>query len=290
MITVIGDPLEPDVKLWRYIRLSTLFLMMTKNHVFVPSIETLRKKDPLESTLCCGRTLKFFKELDTASKQWLMKVRKKRARTALFAIWAQEIQWRRCAWCWHQADIESMALWHLYAREGVAIGTTPKRLIKYLDRHKAVKSAAIGRINYCSRSETLRGSNATFLRPYMIKQPCYAFENEVRVIFPTSKRHLGGLTVEIEPSKVVEEIAISPHMPESEAVALRQLVQGFWPDIVCEPSTALLRDSLPTLLRDLAKDPAIGEKGRRWMEDTRHRSRVATLGIVSRLPPAMKQV
>ncbi|HYJ07150.1 MAG TPA: hypothetical protein VEX43_18620 [Chthoniobacterales bacterium] len=288
MIVSIGQPLQPDTKLWRYIRLSTLFLMMTKKHVFVPTVETLRKTDPLESSMFCGKTLECFKQLDSSSKKWLTKNRKKRTREALFSVWKREIRWRRCAWCWHAADLESMALWHLYAREGVAISTTPKRLFDCLASNERVKTAGVGRVHYCSRSEKLPGSEFTELRPYMIKQACYSFEQAVRVIFPTAKRHLGGLTLEIEPTQLLEGVAISPYVPESEAVALRQLLQSFWPSVKCEPSGALLRNSLPTILSALSADPDIGESGRRWLEDTRHRAGIAKLGIISRLPFVMK--
>jgi hypothetical protein len=290
MIAAIGEPPPPDAKLWRYIRLSALLLMMTKKHVFVPTIETLRKRDPLESMIVCGRTRDHFQELDAESKQWLRRLRKKGSRENLFRIWAEQIRWRRCAWCWHEASLESMALWHIYAREGVAISTTPKRLYHCLGANKRVKYAGIGRVHYCSRSESFDGSDATLLRPYLIKQVCYSFENEVRVIFPTSKQHLGGLTLEVEPTDLLEAVAISPYVPESEAVALRQLLQSFWPNVHCEPSGARIVESLPALLSKLAAQPEVGERGRRWLEDSRHKAGVAKLGIVSRLPAVMKRV
>ena len=36
-------------------------------------------------------------------------------------MWFRELQRRRAAWCWHQNEDESMALWDRYAHQGVAI-------------------------------------------------------------------------------------------------------------------------------------------------------------------------
>jgi hypothetical protein len=290
MITPIGDPLNKSAQLWRYVRLSTLLLLMTKKHVFVPTIETLRKGDPLELTIVCNKTAGYFKELDAASTKWLKSRRKRRSREPLFTVWAREILWRRCAWCWHEGNLESIALWHIYAREGVAICSTVQRLTDCLLANKRVKGAGIGRINYCSRSEPFAGSEATKLPPYVIKDACYAFEKEVRVIFPTSKQHLGGLTLELDPIGFIESIEISPYLPESEAVALRQLIQAFWPTIPCEASVARASDGMGVFLRKAVHKEELEERERRFLENLRHRAGVAKFGIVSRLPAVMKRV
>ncbi len=286
MLNEIGPRIAPQTKLWRYIRLSTLLLLLTKKRVFVPSIETLRKHDPTEASVLCGKTHSHFRNLDKESVEWLATLRKKGTRGDPLSIWMAQIVQRRCAWCWHNAPIESMGLWHIYAKEGVAICTTPERLRRCLTPNKYFKAASIGSVEYHMRGTAVDGSDVTLLRPYMIKQKCYEYEKEVRVIFPVTRQHRGGLTLPFHPSELIEEIAISPYMPQSEAAALRHLVTALYPTLRCEPSEALDADQFRSHLREMVQQA--GQSREAW-DELMYGLGVAKFGIIKRLPSVMKR-
>jgi len=165
-IFAVGSPLDDNVPLWRYVRTSTL-LMLLENRVFVPTIETLRKDDPSEATQICARTAKRFKNLSEEDCTALKQYAEKEALDALafrqtsaeqitsiyFGIWKREIGKRRCAWCWYEGDIESMAQWHIYAPDGVAIRTTPARITAaFAPAH--VRIGIFGRVKYSNDAST----------------------------------------------------------------------------------------------------------------------------------------
>ena len=241
-ITIIPKTraLNDDAELWRYMRLSTL-LMLLRDKVYVPTIAELRAGDPVEAKSICGRTWSYFDSLRPDDQDWLsgratsaengilnhpQTEAAQKARTFV-AIWNRELAHRRSIWCWHNADIESMALWHIYAREGVAVKTTPARIKKAFDPF-FVDKALIAPVSYIddARQEALPHH---FFRPYLFKQRCYQHEREVRVIFPRdpddpdSKRLLP-----VNHRQLISEIRISPHIPRSEAVEIRLSILKAW--------------------------------------------------------------
>jgi hypothetical protein len=150
MISIIPSvkELPENTELWRYMRLST-FLMLLRNKVYVPTIADLRRGDPLEARRLCQRTCEYFDHLTGPDRDWLLTCATEREKAILTHpkaqpkekagvfrhIWDRELAERRTIWCWHQAKIESMALWHIYAREGVAVKTTPALLKNAFEPH-----------------------------------------------------------------------------------------------------------------------------------------------------------
>jgi hypothetical protein len=278
----IGEPLKPGAKLWRYVRLSSFLLCASRGHVFIPTLSRLCHGDPIEATMSCPDTRSFFDKLTNEDASWLRKKRLRGMSRSLFDVWKNELSHRRCIWCWHNAPIESMGLWHIYAKEGVAFCTTPARLARCVEASKGIKAAAIGRVIYHNRSRTLRSSESTRLRPYMIKQACYQYEKEVRIIFPVPKQpHLDGVILALDPVMLIERVAISPFMPESEAVAVKRLLR------------ALLGHEIPVEIsesRDVYahRTRGIEESTLSVLEKLRYRAMVAKFGIESRIPSVMK--
>ena len=234
------NELPENVELWRYMRLSA-FLMLLRGKVYVPTIAELRRGDPVESRSLCTRTREYFDDLPEPDREWLLaraneheKVAinhpdteaREKARTFV-RIWDRELAERRRIWCWHQADIESMALWHIYAKDGIAIKTTPTRMKHAFDSH-FVDTALIGRVHYIhhAREEAL---SHHFMRPYLLKQRCYQHEREVRVVFPRdSDNHEGPRLLPLRPRELISEVLISPHIPRSEAVEIRRSLVQAW--------------------------------------------------------------
>ena len=227
LIKTIGS-LPDDAPLWRYIRLSNL-LSLFRGSVFIPSIETLQRVDPNEATNLCGNTQTYFQKLTddekalllhsaTRSEQNFIQTAAEVDRWETYSqIWVRELAQRRCAWCWYHGDIESMAQWHVYAPDGVAIKTTPRRIRKALgDR---VKYGLIAEINYDQLDVS-----PLFLRPYFQKQKCYQHECEVRVILPRESPRGPGMKLDLDWTELTEHIEISPLLNLPEACELRAAV------------------------------------------------------------------
>ena len=233
------DELPEDTELWRYMRLST-FLMLLRGKLFVPTIAELRRDDPIEARSICAKTRSYFDNLSKGDRDWLLSHAKKTERTIIDhadtqenqkarifkEIWDRELEQRRRIWCWHHADIESMALWHIYAREGIAIQSTPARIKEAFP--SSVDTALIARVAYIdhARQEAL---DHHFMRPYLLKQRCYSHEKEVRVIFPRDSDDPDGhRLLSIDPFKLIKQIWISPHIPRSEALEVRRSLILAW--------------------------------------------------------------
>src|SRR5205823_6350083 len=115
-----------------------LFSLLIDNRTYVPSLAELQAGDPLEATIMCPKTRASFDNLppDDQDAKWLRELIPPEQKGAvgilydnrLSTLWLRELAKRRAAWCWHKGSIESMAMWHIYGKEGVAIKTTPKRI------------------------------------------------------------------------------------------------------------------------------------------------------------------
>jgi hypothetical protein len=211
------------------------FLMLLRGKVFVPTIEDLRYGDPLEARILSNDTRSYFDNLPDFDREWLLgrsnptelsfinhsQTGAHRRARSLEAIWDRELAKRRRIWCWHEADIESMALWRIYAKEGVAIQTTPARIKAAFDP-AVVDTALIARVCYVDDARK-EGQDHHFMRPYLFKQRCYKHEREVRIIFPrnpddSDERRL----LPLDPRKLIGCVRISPHIPRSEALEIRR--------------------------------------------------------------------
>lgn len=232
-IISVTPGLNDDTRLWRYIRLSTL-LTLLEGTVFVPSIATLRKMDPTEATLICKRTKQRLKELTEddwnaikenatpEERRTLDKLTPQDAQAIQmsFEIWKRELGKRRCVWCWHAEGPQSMAMWSVYARDGVAICTTPARIRNAFSSIN-IDSGIIGRVEYADTPEQVDLDESVFLRPYLLKREGYKYENEVRVIFPSEpSEQSAGHKLTLQFRELVAEIRTSPFLPRDEELEL----------------------------------------------------------------------
>ena len=310
----IGEALGPDEPLWRYMKLSTLVMLLQWQKVFIPTLAGLRRSDKFEATRLSEQTRATFENLSPDEKTWLRARAKGYQRNqvgeqipaahenrVLQAIWLREIALRRLVWCWYAADIESMAMWHIYGREGVAIRTTARRIDECLfNQFGAEGRGIISRIGYypLPTEESWR-----LLRPYLVKEGCYRHECEVRVVLsrigddypelgrkvhdPTQAAYVaemneyeqdddkGGL-IEMNGSELIDEIRMSPFMPPGESYAIADLIKP------------LVRQSVKVLPSPYAYD-------RDWSEEAEksHRGKVrktTTPQLTSSLPEVMKTV
>jgi hypothetical protein len=141
-VHVLGS-LGPHEPLWRYIKISTLLLLM-EGKAFFPSIKSLQQQEPLEALLHCHVAWLRTKLDEIAGNEtdhldrWLLlqaeeweKTQQERNRedpqynSHLFStLYIRELIKRRAAWCWHRSDLESAAMWSIYGNAGVAVATS----------------------------------------------------------------------------------------------------------------------------------------------------------------------
>lgn len=163
--------LDPDCRIYRYMRLPA-FLMLLSGKVFIPTLATLRKSDPLESRLpylCYPFFSPHFSPLlDADAAEWLEKRMPKWQMdlielnqgnhstpsqfdsTARFYIeaWLEELARRRCVWCWYANNNQSMAQWKVYGPSGVAIRSTPRLIRSAFEETAPADRTSAGRVHY----------------------------------------------------------------------------------------------------------------------------------------------
>lgn len=247
-VEILGDARDlPDgLPLWRYMKLSTLLLLL-EGTAFFPSVATLRSGDPLEGALDSDfhpwlmRKLRDLggEEASNELDSWLLKHTTESQRkfqelnkqdgwfnTQFFSdLYIQELSKRRAVWCWFYSSIESAGMWSVYGHGGIAVGTTLGALKAALPANRKFQMA---RILYHDRrphsierlNPESRDGDARTHRPHVVKGREYEHEREVRIATPCSSWEKGALVRDINWSPLVRTIIISPLLPYEEAKAV----------------------------------------------------------------------
>ena len=232
-----GGELAGDTPLWRYMKLST-FLLLLEGKAFFPSVATLRKSDCLE---CICDPL-------TASLQYELSKDPARYETLCASIdeWLRRhgpgdvpprqmyhyeehyvgiLRQLRAAWCWHNSEMESAAMWPIYGERGIAVKTDIASLKAALPSGEFL----IARVKYLKRDPEAptfwHGWDRTndpqlVLRPFLVKSAEYAHENEVRVVTFCPMRTPGWVIEGIDVRALVKEVVVSPSVPHEEFLAI----------------------------------------------------------------------
>jgi hypothetical protein len=247
--------LPDSLPLWRYIKLSTLFLLL-KGTSFFPSVATLRAADPLEgdlhpaapslnSALSKIHGQPGVNELETwlleTAEEWIRNyhnLNKNNAQfnTELFAdLYQRQLAKRRAVWCWFSSDIESAGMWSVYGHGGVAVGTTVGALKNALPDNRHFQLSRIRyadrRVSSPHRFSPRRKKDAPYIhRPHFIKGREYMHEQEVRVATFCHGQEKGATIRKIAAGRLVREIILSPIWPHGEAKAVAEILRKQdWP-------------------------------------------------------------
>jgi hypothetical protein len=245
-----AGPLPDGLPLWRYMKLSSLFLLR-EGKAFFPSVATLRSADPLEgdlrpdpawvSTALSGlHGQPAANELDewllSNTEEWVRKYQEANksdglVNTALFAdMYQRALAKRRAVWCWFMSDIESAGMWSIYGQGGVAVGTTLGAL---RDALPTKVDFQVSRIRYADRSRTSMEqlnpedpSDAVYLhRPHFVKGREYEHEHEVRIITRCHGQEKGRLIRRIQSEGLIKRIVLSPLWPQAESKAVGDVLK-----------------------------------------------------------------
>lgn len=127
--------------------------------------------------------------------------------------------------CWHLSEGESDAMWKLYGNGvGVMIVSTVKRLRTAIKGgySKVICSPdpqeySIAPVKYLSETNTSRLPKFYLERPWLLKRKSFAYEREVRISHELPWMMIGfesgGMSIEIDPRRLVSEIVLSPFNP-----------------------------------------------------------------------------
>ena len=249
-IHFLDQKLEGDISLWRYMKLSTLMLLLD-GKAFFPSITTLKKQDPFEGELHCdaewlmtalrhvenpNQTLPthdwLFQQCtpQEQNNQLLNKDNPQYNTTFFKNCYIREINKRRSAWCWFEGHFESYLMWSTYGDRGIAVKTSLRKLQESLPSDDFFQ---IGKIYYVDSTnsspksyhpESVQGK-ARLLYPYFVKSIEYEHEKEWRILTDCYPSDEGQMIEGIDFRNLIQEIRISPLIPHAEAKIIEAYVR-----------------------------------------------------------------
>jgi len=141
---------------------------------------------------------------------------------AVGSAWLAQFRQRYCVSCWHEEDIESDAMWRIYANkeEAVSIRTDVDTLRGQVD--SAQERIAIGRVKYIDYDRYSIKTGQEVFYPFMHKRQCFRHEREVRAVIlgdlnPTrfgNEPPVTGQCIPVEPRTLIHEVLVSPYSDE----------------------------------------------------------------------------
>ena len=253
---ILSDDLHPETPLVRYLRMGA-FLALLKGQMFVPSLRQLQTScDPTEGLL--SSTSQSFPDawrrfvaatesqlldvLDPAEAASISDVHKEAKGTGFLSLTDKlttTIALSRAILCFYTEQEEDMAMWQLYARDGVAIETTPSRLEAIEVDSKCAPH--IARVRYNRVGDDLQKDSIPLIaRPHLFKLNCYSFERETRWVLVTKPCEIGVL-LKVNPRLLIKRVRFSPFMHPNEAKVLKELCKLFLDttDVTLSPSRSI---------------------------------------------------
>jgi hypothetical protein len=129
--------------------------------------------------------------------------------------------------CWHMNEHESLAMWRLYSREGIAIRSTYRRLVESFVG--APDDIHIGRVFYRDPHNPARPENpGNTMAPVLRKGMSYEYERELRAItdrkpsdwtsgsFPYNEylnKQPKGVSVDVDLDTLLASVYVAPGRP-----------------------------------------------------------------------------
>jgi len=136
--------------------------------------------------------------------------------------------------CWYSGEVESEAMWRLYAADenAIAIQSTYSRLVDVLPQ-KLYNGCFVGVVNYVDHDAGNMPDGNSFY-PVMHKRLAFAHEHEVRAVVwygdrghdvdPDLSGNPKGLSVPVDLSALIERIYVSPVAASWFAEAVQKVV------------------------------------------------------------------
>lgn len=223
------QPSDPTVKLWRYMDFTKFVSLLEQRALFFSRADLLG--DPYE-----GATTHFNRE--NAHKVYQFpNLDQIIANRSITNEWMR--QWTFVS-CWHMNEVESAAMWRLYAQtiEAVAVQTTFQRLADALPT-----KVLMGQVRYINYEQDWLPEGNTYYA-YTHKRHSFEHEREVRAIFsewPTrsdandghsvldiaSNNPDGGRLVPLNLQDVLENVYVAPTAPAWFSELVRSVLKRY---------------------------------------------------------------
>jgi hypothetical protein len=199
-------------KIWRYMSLAKFHSLLSTKALYFTRLDCL--DDHLEAMLS-PLTVSAHVEglLTNPDIQKRLAGRPDGEEIAHLQIGTQDMLMRASTFvnCWFQSDIESMAMWQTYGRDGVAIQSTMRRLYEVLPDEVAVTKVAY--IDYS------REANSSVI-PWAYKDKIFEGEQEVRAaikrpptassIIAVNRDHARGVPMPVRLDHLIKKVYIAP--------------------------------------------------------------------------------
>jgi hypothetical protein len=221
----IKEPSDKTARLWRYMDLAQLLVILDRQELFFPSIATLAETDPFEGEPILNK-------IEAARGKGAEELRRFRLQVEVF----KRLNFFNC---WHMNDSESDAMWKLYVKgsAGVAVRSTVSRVMHSFDN--ASETVYMSEVRYADPDKLIASDTSIFgLSDYIFKRSAFQHKKEIRLgtnrpdvrmeffddhgilkipepgitadqilTFPTRK----GVYVAVDVATLVETVVVSPY-------------------------------------------------------------------------------
>lgn len=145
--------------------------------------------------------------------------------------------------CWHMNDVESAAMWAIYAKtaEAICTQTTIKVLQECLGPSQTIKDVQYSIVRYKDYTkETMQEGNA-FL-PFVHKQKFFEYENELRAIIYISEKDRpssppDGKWRPVNLERLIQQVRTAPTAPQCFAERIEQVISQYGLKLNINPSS-----------------------------------------------------
>jgi hypothetical protein len=185
-IEALGEPLEPEARLWRFMDFTKYVAMLHCRALFFSRADEL--PDPFEGLSMRPR--------GGQSEQGRGPGEQPLKRRVLLS-------------CWHQNEHESAAMWRIYlsGNEGVAIKTSAARLQRALSG--VGEPLYLGCVRYVDDRSRLPPQGSE-LEAFFCKRKSFDYEREARVLLRSDASEESGRYLAADLETLIEEVVVSP--------------------------------------------------------------------------------
>ena len=186
----INEPSD-ETTVWQYMDFAKLISMLDRGELFFVRIDKV--DDPYEGTV---PEFNLRERMPTSRAQYpdITEERHQKAFDDIDNHVAELIRHGKVLInCWHMNEFESAAMWDLYAKSGIAIKTTFKRLKDSLDKGtpELIKFGLVGYTDF--KSEWMAEDN--LYHRFFLKRKSFEHEKELRAVL---QLELEGLTEKVK--------------------------------------------------------------------------------------------
>jgi hypothetical protein len=254
-------------KLWRYMNLSQFLWMLSERAIYFSTLAEL--EDKWEGALPAGFLEILLTEMVSSERFEDLKKRtgddavfRSRLTSSLRSMISGLQEGHRFS-CWHENNVESVAMWKLYTRgiDGVAIQTTSTRLHECLS---SLPNSGFWYVYYSDHEPDYADRSFTrVVEAMFVKRRSFEHEREVRAILLPQKLDPGkaermalgqsdgvwpsGGVVRVNIARLIERIVVSPDYPAFAIPSLQAFVKGAGLEVTVETSDLLRLPDLPMM-------------------------------------------